>query len=421
VTLDLAKFLDDRTEYKDLSLRMVREGKTEIFVPDPASYVMDKTEYLPTSLPVFYNPVMEINRDITILAVRVYLDLFPYDGPVYYVESMAGTGIRGFRLLNEVGDDRLVVIMNDIDPKAVDLIKFNAEKLDFPSDRLQIYNFDANYLFLELRRRGLVPSIIEIDPYGTPAPFVFNAIRALKGKHGLLITTATDTAPLTGKFPKAALRKYGCNLVKNPFGKEAAVRALLYMVGREATIVSKRIMPLFGFFIHHFIKIAVLVNRGRRQADMFWRSIGWVSFCPVCNEFYLTKGLGNFPQSVCDIPDHGRTDILGPIWVDPIFNIDFSRKMLEILDKSDNFEQGEKLKKIINWEIALADVPFFYDVQEIARRLHISAPGVNEVVDKLIDLGYRATRTHFNPRGVRTNAKIRDVVKIVKNIMLSRN
>ena len=154
---------------------------------------------------------------------------------------------------------------------------------------------------------------------------------------------------------------------------------------------------------------------------MFWRSIGWVSFCPVCNEFYLTKGLGNFPQSVCDIPDHGRTDILGPIWVDPIFNIDFSRKMLEILDKSDNFEQGEKLKKIINWEIALADVPFFYDVQEIARRLHISAPGVNEVVDKLIDLGYRATRTHFNPRGVRTNAKIRDVVKIVKNIMLSRN
>lgn len=416
----LVEFLDERTEINSLSLRKIREGATEIFVPDPETYVSAPNKYLPAELPVFYNPLMEINRDISILSVRYYIENYlDEEENIYYVEALAGTGIRGFRILKELPNTHITVILNDANPLATELMKFNTEQLGISSDRIKIYNYDANFLLLKLRKEGIIPNIIEIDPYGSPAPFIFNAIRAIKGKNGLLLVTATDSAPLSGKFLNAALRKYGAYIIKNPFPREIAVRTLYYMIGREATILAKRIRPLFSTFIRHFIKVIMLVNRGKKEADKFWNSVGWVSFCPVCNEFYVSKTLGTFPPFYCQYDNHGETKIIGPLWTDPIFDTEFLEYVYRLLSDgaiSISTKSANVLKKIVSWEKNTSHIPFFYDIHEISRMLKMPAPKTDYVVNLLLNLNFVAGRTHFNPRGIKTDARLPQILKILKDL-----
>ncbi len=414
----MVKFLDENTELEDLKLVKIKEGFTDIFVPDPHYYKQKDTEYLPTSLPVFYNPVMEINRDLTIALTKMYMDQ-TIDDKIYFVEAMAGTGIRGFRLLNEIRDDRLYIIMNDASPTAFKLMKYNAEVFGYDSERLLLFNMDANYLFRKLHSDlHIKPSIIDIDPYGTPAPFVFNALSCLKKKMSMLLVTATDTAPLVGKFPNAALRKYGSRVVKNPFSKEIAVRVLTYMIGREGTILSIKTIPILGLFLHHFIRLVLITERGRRKADEFWQSVGWISFCPVCNSYDVTRGITSFPSSQCFIKGHGNTEIIGPIWVDPIFDPDYIGSLINVIERQNsiNKKNREKMLEILHNEREVSDLIFYYDIQDIARRLRVSTPQINVVVEFLKKKGFRASRTHFNPTAIKTDASIHFLIEAVKEI-----
>ena len=51
---------------------VVREGKTSVVVPRLEAYVKEAWEYAPSKAPVFYNPAMELNRDIAVLALQTY-------------------------------------------------------------------------------------------------------------------------------------------------------------------------------------------------------------------------------------------------------------------------------------------------------------------------------------------------------------
>ena len=47
-----------------MDLVRIIEGDTKLFVPDPDKYKLD------SNMPVFFNPVMSLNRDITIEIIR---------------------------------------------------------------------------------------------------------------------------------------------------------------------------------------------------------------------------------------------------------------------------------------------------------------------------------------------------------------
>jgi len=48
---------------------------------------------------VFFNPTMELNRDITVAVLRAYQDREPRVDT--YLDAMAASGIRGVRAANE--------------------------------------------------------------------------------------------------------------------------------------------------------------------------------------------------------------------------------------------------------------------------------------------------------------------------------
>ncbi len=87
----------------DYKLKTIEEGTTKIEFPE--------YEKVSSDAPVFYNPHMELNRDISILALQTYQKEHGKD--INICDLFGGSGIRGIRYKNEingVGD----VSINDI-------------------------------------------------------------------------------------------------------------------------------------------------------------------------------------------------------------------------------------------------------------------------------------------------------------------
>ena len=56
----------------DFPTETVKEGKVHVVVPKLEAFKKQPSDYAPSKAPVFYNPVMELNRDITILAFQAF-------------------------------------------------------------------------------------------------------------------------------------------------------------------------------------------------------------------------------------------------------------------------------------------------------------------------------------------------------------
>ena len=97
-------------------------------------------------------------------------------------------------MANEVG---IPVTINDRDPAALPLIRENVVRSGLP---VTVTCRDASSLLFDQSFDA-----VDIDPFGTPAPFIDAGIR---GCRRFLLVTATDTAPLCGAHFKAGVRRY---------------------------------------------------------------------------------------------------------------------------------------------------------------------------------------------------------------------
>ena len=160
----------------------VTEGRTRFFVPKQDPHL----QFPPGSGPVFYNSRMELNRDATILLLSILR-------PESYLDAMGASGVRGLRVAHEVG---VPVTINDRSSRAIDLARQNVEALGLAAE---VTRGDANALMSERTFDA-----VDLDPFGTPAPFIDSAARSA-GNY--LFVTATDTAPLCGAHLKAGMRR----------------------------------------------------------------------------------------------------------------------------------------------------------------------------------------------------------------------
>ena len=127
----------------------------ELIAEGSAVIKIKKAEKISKEMEVFYNPVMKLNRDITILLLQQF-------GPMHLCDPLAASGVRSIRLAKELKYKSIAI--NDINKKAVKSIKDNlkSNKLD-NNKKLKVYNDDTN-LFL-LNSKGF--DYIDIDPFGT--------------------------------------------------------------------------------------------------------------------------------------------------------------------------------------------------------------------------------------------------------------
>jgi len=151
--------------------RIIEEGKAKIKI--------SKETKISKKLPVFYNPVMKFNRDISILL----LNSLP-DKQLQIALPLAGSGIRGIRFLQELKKGKISVLyMNDLKDDFYKTMKENFSLNELPNIEVVLSNEDAN-LFM-LNSSGF--HYIDIDPFGSPNPFLNNAMVRLS-RNGILVS-----------------------------------------------------------------------------------------------------------------------------------------------------------------------------------------------------------------------------------------
>src|SRR3990167_2092638 len=162
---------------------IVQEGKVKLIVPDSKKYKLD------SKMPVFYNPVMQLNRDISVILLKA----LRFNGKA--LDLMSASGSRAIRLKKETKAD---VTANDINPSARKLTKKNAS---LNKVALTITGKNAECKF------GSAFDYIDVDPFGTPVPYLDAAVKSLKN-NGILAVTATDTSNLCGTYPDACMQEF---------------------------------------------------------------------------------------------------------------------------------------------------------------------------------------------------------------------
>ena len=93
-------------------------------------------------------------------------------------------------------------------------------------------------------KKGERGSIVDIDPFGSPAAFFDCGIRATM-HGGILSVAATDLQVLNGLFQSACKRKYGGIPVRAEYGNEMAIRLVLGCLRMVAARLGVEVEPMF--------------------------------------------------------------------------------------------------------------------------------------------------------------------------------
>jgi len=388
-----------------IKLIEIREGKIRLKIPDIRFYSGDKLE--PAWAPIFYNPRMSVSRDISVALVEAY-SLTSKRDKIRVCEPLSATGVRGLRYAAEV-EAVEEVILNDRDRSAYELERENAS-LNGLEHKVSIYNRDARALLAEMAERGYKFDVIDIDPFGTPAPFVEAALTALK-HGGMLCITATDLAPLFGVYPSACMRKYSAVPLRAEFSKEVGARILAAFVIREAAKLGLAARPIYTVLTQHALRQAFLVKRSKSEARRLVSQLGFARYCGRCLYRDMVRGLTCI-RAEC--PSCGKPlRVAGPLWTGPLWDSEFSKLVEECYGRRDYMSaEGLKLVKTIRAE---ADKPALYTTVTALVKLSRSAnePSPARVVKVVENEGGEASLTHFDPKGIRSNLQPLELIKLL--------
>lgn len=364
------------------NVECITEGKTEVLVFK--SKLTKKGPGSKNKVP-FYNPSMELNRDLSILVNQWLVN--NNEKTMRILDGLAASGIRGIRLANELEGD-LDVTINDWSEDAYALIKNNLERCGLKNAVASCRNL--NTLLSEERFH-----YIDIDPFGSPVYFIDSAIRSVYN-NGIIACTATDTATLCGVYPKVCLRRYGVRSFHSPVMHEIGLRILLGFICREAAKYDKAIKPLVCYSTDHYFRAYIQVKNGIRYAN---ESIDNLKSVNSKELFFSSK----------------QTTEIGPLWLGKIQNKDIIENLRTILS-----EKKLNTKNILWGFLDLleeeADASnFFYNTENLASLLKTSPPKMKHIFKKLKEKGYDVTRTHFSSTGFKTNAPRSEIETIFKN------
>lgn len=398
---------------KDLSelepLRLVEEGRARVYVPRLEAYKDSYGHMDPARAPVFYNPRMISNRDLAVCGAETYAKLYKRRD-MRLAEPFCSTGVRGIRYALEVSQVEHV-LMGDISEKAVKLANINV-LLNRVQEKVKVIRSEAKRLLIshiEIEGRF---DLIDVDPFGSPASFILNAIEALR-EGGLLAVTATDLPPLFGVHPPACRRKYSSVPLRVSYSPEIGTRILIGYIAREAAKMEKGIEVLLAYHMDHYIRAYVIVERGARKADQALGNIGYVLHCQKCGWRDMVKGfLPRVRTSYCPLC-HGELMLAGPLWIGSLARDDFSKEVLHELREREYLLERRRLIRMmekIRAEMRIGK-PFYYTTSEVARLVRRNEVKVVKLIEVLKDNGYEATVTHFDPKGVKTNADLKAVMR----------
>eukprot|EP00118_Oscarella_pearsei_P012797 m.96803 g.96803 ORF g.96803 m.96803 type:complete len:518 (+) comp36924_c0_seq3:90-1643(+) len=387
-------------EIDEEKYHQVREGKATVLCP--------KTQE------VFYNPVQEFNRDMSIAVIREFAS--KKDGGASILEALAASGLRSIRYALEVPGGIRSILANDISPAAVESMKANIEhnKVD---DLVTPSCADASLLMYQHRADKF--DIIDLDPYGSPSPFLDAAVQAVSDG-GLLCVTCTDLGVLCGNHSETAFAKYGSVSLKAPYCHEMALRIALACIDSHCARYKRYIRPLLSMSIDFYIRVFVQVFTGAGRVKESASKQAYVYHCVGCDTFHLqnigkrTEKGKSVKYSPATGPSVGQRcnecssifQIGGPVWARPLHDYDFVKRLVgQVSDKKAEFRTLDRMKgtlAVISEE--LPDTPFYYSLDKMCGFAHCTTPSILAFKSALMNLGYQVSFSHCRQNAFKTNA-----------------
>jgi len=372
-----------------MNLIEVKEGKASILVPNPKDYEKNG-KFDPSWAPVFYNPRMKLNRDLSVL-------LLSHIKPKSVVDALSASGIRGIRYYVEIGNiDKL--ILNDKNPIAVKLINENIKRNNVVAE---VTNRDANSLLYEVKTE-----YVDIDPFGSPAPFILSSINTVISK-GYVAFTATDLSALECSSKFSARRKYDLICERLSFSKELGIRGLIAKVIREASIIEKAVYPIFSLYHDYYYRVLFRVENGAKKADELLKKQKYYYECPNCGFREIDDELGKKKCPRC------KSDmrVYGPAWSGELWDKDFLMKIRDNMKNFDYLENYVILEKLLDtiYEESKYKTPY-YRLDFIASKIKSNIPKKENLIKCLND----ASITHFDYRAIKSDKEIDELTLCIK-------
>ncbi len=385
--------IEKQLEFPDETFQEIIEGKTKLLVPKKS--IIDK---VPPMKPAFFNPKAKLNRDFSIIAYSAFLNKF--QGPKIFLEGLSGLGARGLRVGNELDIEKIVI--NDLNPSALKMAEYSANLNDVKNiefSEKEVCRFFSNY-----SKKGERGSIVDIDPFGSPAAFFDCGIRATM-HGGILSIAATDLQVLNGLFQSACKRKYGGIPVRTEYGNEIAIRLVLGSLRAVAARLGVTVIPMFIESEMHYYRIYVKVFNRPDQKE----NLGYILHCKNCGD----RKISLEQKQVCELCE-SKISLAGPLWIDKIFDKEFVQDMIIENTKLETDKNCEKILCKCLSESEMSGT--YYTIDEVASIMKSSPPKLEKAISSLIENNFLASVTVFNPTGFRTNANIKEIIKIFETI-----
>lgn len=287
---------------------------------------------------------------------------------------LAATGVRGLRLVNET-ESFARLTMTEAGPAAQACLRENAQR--FESRGASCRSFDA--------RQPLATGefdYVDLDPYGSPLPFLDAAFAALR-PGGVLAVTATDMPVLAGVQKGVAERRYGGRAVRGRFGPESGLRILLGHLAGRAQQRGLNLRPLLSYVLDHHIRAYVALVPSAAAGP--------------------GEAVGTIDPAQWDgapLPPGGP---YGPMWLAGLFD----RDLVARLAVPSTAERPRELAQLIGrfQEESAVDRPFYFEANSLAQTLHLaSPPPLAGLLSALRTKGYAAVRSHMRGAAFRTDA-----------------
>lgn len=355
----------------------IHEGSTDLYVPE------NHSSGGPGKIngQVFFNEQMAFNRDVSVMFLRAIGE------KMTVCDAMSASGARAVRIANEVSD--CDVTSNDINSDAFSLIKKNI-KLN-KLDNCAASNRNLHSLLAENNF-----DYVDIDPFGSPIPFLHSAIIGCR-RNGILAITATDTAPLAGAHAQKCVRRYEARPLRGPMCHEMGLRLLMGSIARQLSKFDRGMVPLLSFSADHYFRVYLRVTEGAGNADKTLDKLVFVSY----DQKTLERSFS---------PKSDSEHKYGPFWGGNLFD----KKLIEKMG-SDGMEATGKCEKYLElWRNEIDDVPLVYEISEISSFTKKSTPKFDAFVDYMNSIG-PTSKTHLSPTSFKTRLSLEEIVSAYEN------
>ena len=383
---------------------------------------------------LFYRPNSRLIRDLGVLALAVMHG--ERSEPLRVLDAMSGTGVRSLRYSHETGGP-VKVHSNELQfgdhPLSANLAPLVA------SGQCVVSNEDAVNLYMRAKLDGARYDLVDCDAFGTGQPHTAEAWWAVS-KGGMLYLCATDSCTTDGHNPHKAASGYAAVAHRLPASNEQGLRLLLGAAWREAAARNLHAAPVFSYFHapSSSFRVMLRLHKPKRPPARAYESLAHVRRCVRCGQVWAVPSVdlcAARPACACSacqqqqqqqqqeeevVEEESRPadQVVGPMWVGPMHDVAFVRRMAAEAEAREWEDAAELLATMASEADAEAEgALLFYHLGELQRQLQsagLEQPSLSKLIPLLRAQGYGASHSHIEKKALKTSATLKQVVDVVR-------